>query len=135
MSFTDDKGNDEELTSAPTETVAPPPFTAEFLALPTSHDGEATFTFRVKFSEEIKQGTKRNLWRALTPTGADMKQVLRVDNRLDLFEFTFEPKGNDDVTITLGPSTTDCTARDAICTDEGTALTGTINATISGPSG
>ena len=108
-------------------------FTAEFRQVPASHDGSTKFTFRLRFSEKIKQGTKRNLFRALERTGANMKQVLRVDDRLDLFEFTFEPKGNDDVTVTLGPSTTDCTARDAICTAEGTALTGTINATISGP--
>ncbi len=135
VSFTDDAGNDEELTSASTETVAPPPFTAEFLAIPTSHDGSARFTFRLKFSEEIKQGTKRNLWRTLTRTGADMKEVLRVNNRLDLFEFTFEPTGDEDVTMSLGPSTTDCTARDAICTADDEPLTGTITATISGPSG
>ena len=82
-------------------------FTAEFQQAPASHDGSAKFTFRLKFSEEIAQGTKRNLFRAISGTGVDMKRVLRVDNRLDLFEFTFEPKGDDDVTVALGPSTTD----------------------------
>ncbi len=82
-------------------------FTAEFQQVPASHDCSPTFTFRLKFSEVIAHRKKRNLWRALSKMGANIKQVPQVDNRLDPFELTFEPTGIDDVTITLGPSPID----------------------------
>ena len=50
MSFTDDAGNEETLTSAATAAVAaapPPPLTASLENVATSHDGENSFTFEV----------------------------------------------------------------------------------------
>ena len=108
-------------------------FTAEFVESPESHDGSAAFTVRVEFTDEIARGTKNNLRRALTLSGAGLNRILRVDNRLDLFEITLTPEGDGDATVALGPSGSDCTASDAICTSEGTALTGTITASIPGP--
>ena len=53
VKFTDDAGNEEALTSAATEAVAPPrpPLTASFVGVPSEHDGKK-FTFRVQFSED-----------------------------------------------------------------------------------
>ncbi len=60
VSFTDDAGNDEELTSAATGAVAAavaavvnPPLTASAQNVPSSHDGSATFIFELRFSEEL----------------------------------------------------------------------------------
>ena len=108
--------------------------TAEFVEYPEAHDGSAEFTVRVEFTDDIAQGTKNNLRRALSLTGVGVKRILRVDSRLDLFEITLVPDGDGDATVTLGPSTTDCTASEAICTSDDTALTGTITASIPGPS-
>ena len=44
MSFTDDAGNDETLTSVATGAVAVPP-TATLENAPDAHDGESLFTF------------------------------------------------------------------------------------------
>ena len=46
VSFTDDAGNAESLTSAATDAVAarPEPLTASFENVPTEHDGESAFT-------------------------------------------------------------------------------------------
>ena len=107
--------------------------TAEFQRVPESHDGSNTFTFRVLLSQDIASGTKSKLWKALTRTGANLKWILRVNNRLDLFEFTMEPTGDDDVTFSLGPSPTDCTAEDAVCTSDGTALSNALADTVTGP--
>ena len=106
------------------------PLTASFQQVPNSHDGTSKFTLRLKFSEAIASGTKPKLWKALSRSGADMNQVLRVNNRLDLFKITLKPKGTDDVTLSLGSSPTDCTADNAVCTSGGTALTGTATATV-----
>ena len=56
VSFTDDGGNPEAVTSAATEAVAAawPPLTAGFLDTPESHDGSAVFTFELRLSEEPK---------------------------------------------------------------------------------
>ena len=107
--------------------------TAEFQRVPESHDGSNTFTFRVLLSQDIASGTKSKLWKALSRTGANLKQIRRVNNRLDLFEFTMEPTGDDDVTFSLGPSPTDCTAEDAVCTSDGTALSNAETGTVPGP--
>ena len=47
VSFTDDAGNDETLTSAATEAVeaASTPLTASIHDKPEGHDGENAFTF------------------------------------------------------------------------------------------
>ena len=107
--------------------------TVEFQRVPASHDGTTAFTVRLKFSAEVASGTKAGLRNLLSVSGANTKRALRVDDRLDLFDFTFEPTGNDDVTISLGPSPTDCTAADAVCTSGGTALTGTTTVEVPGP--
>ena len=55
VSFTDDAGNEESLTSAATDAVAarPVPLTASFEGMPAEHRGEGGFHFRVAFSEDI----------------------------------------------------------------------------------
>ena len=53
VSFTDDAGNEETLTSAATRAVAPP-LTAQLLDTPLSHDGQTAFTFELRFSEEFE---------------------------------------------------------------------------------
>ena len=58
VTFTDDAGNAESLTSAATAAVAaapspPSPLTASVHNTPTSHDGQSAFTFELRFSEEF----------------------------------------------------------------------------------
>ena len=57
VSFTDDAGNAESLTSAATTatTAVPrPPLTATVHNKPSSHDGSAAFTFELRFSENME---------------------------------------------------------------------------------
>ena len=54
VSFVDRHGFEESLTSAATAAVTPdtrPPLTAEFLNTPSSHDGQNTIIFELRFSE------------------------------------------------------------------------------------
>ena len=55
VSFTDDRGFAEALTSAMPATVEPRrPLTAEFRGMPTEHNGGRRFGFEIVFSEEFE---------------------------------------------------------------------------------
>ncbi len=111
----------------------PDPLTAEFQQAPASHDGTTAFTVRLSFSEDIATGYLVLRDRAVSAAGGTVQSANRVDGRNDLWQITVEPSGNDDVTLSIGPSPTDCTAADAVCTRVGTALTGTATTTVAGP--
>ena len=55
VSFTDGAGHEEALTGAATAAIAPPPLTASLHTddTPENHDGDNTFTFELRFSEEL----------------------------------------------------------------------------------
>ena len=55
VSFDDDAGNAESVTSQPTETVDVNPLRATMEAAPAPHDGQSSFTFELRFNEEPKQ--------------------------------------------------------------------------------
>ena len=108
--------------------------TASFVDAPADHDGESTFKLRVLFSEALKAGgAGRKLARALAIAGASRGEVRRVNLRHDLYEFPLHPSGTDAVTVTLGPSPSDCSAQDAVCTETGEALSSSVMARIEGP--
>ena len=138
VSFTDDAGHEESLTSAATDAVAaaPEPLTASFEGMPEAHDGESAFTFRVAFSEDIGISYQALREDAFTVTGGSVTRGRRVDDRRDLFEITVQPAGREAVTITL-PAGRDCGTSGAICTkgDNRRPLTNSPSATVAGPLG
>ena len=137
VSFTDDSGFSEALTSAPTYMVVPlPRLTAAFHGVPARHDGSEAFSFEVRFSEEFQ---------GLQP-GVFLAGGLRVDNGVVVAEAAernaaggygkvsvlVQPTSWRDVTLTL-PATTDCAAAGAICAVDGRKLSNTSTATVQGP--
>ena len=135
VSFTDDAGNAETLTSAASAAVAPPPLTASATGAPASHDGNSTFTFELRFSEEPHEDFSYvTLWdHAFSVTGGSIENARRLTPGSNLgWEITVEPSGNDSVTLTL-PVTTDCTAQGAICTEDGRMLSSRLEVTVPGP--
>ena len=74
VTFTDDAGNDESVTSAATGAVAaaPSPLTAEASQVPASHDGTTPSPFELRFSEEPVDDFSYSTLRdhAFTVTGA-----------------------------------------------------------------
>ena len=137
VSFADDAGNAETLTSAATTAVAAPPLTATIHDKPSSHDGITAFTFELRFSEtpvsRFSYTTLQN--RALTVTGGTLPKVRRLEPGKNVkWEITVQPSSNADVTIVL-PITTDCTAQGAICTGDGKPLSDRVEVTVSGPGG
>ena len=136
VTFTDDADNAETLTSEATVAVAAAavPLTAEFQALPDSHDGSTTFTLRVLFSEDVGISYANMRDDAFSVSEGDVTGARRVDGRNDLWEITVEPDDNSDVGITL-PANRSCTTTGAICTreDNPRQLTNSPTATVTGP--
>ena len=136
VSFSDDRGHQEELTSAATDAVAglpPPPLTARLENVATSHDGESVFTFELRFSEEFSLSYKTLRDHAFTVTGGTVKKAQRLEQGSNMgWKITVRPDGNGDVTVVL-PVTTDCNAQGAICTEDGRKLSNRLELTVSGP--
>ena len=136
VSFTDDAGNEESLTSAATDAVAarPVPLTASFEGMPAEHAAKGSFSFRVAFSEGIKVGYKTVRDASFRVTGGEVTKASRVDKRRDLWKIIVAPDSNEAVRIRL-PETTDCGASGAICTGDGRPLSHSLSATVAGPVG
>ena len=137
VSFTDDRGHQETLTSTATAavTAAPSPLTVSVESAPTSHNGSEAFRIRVAFSETPESGFSYTTMRdhAFTVTGGDVTGARRLVSGKNLrWEVTVQPSGNADVTVEL-PVTTDCAAQGAICTDNDEKLSNSLNLTVSGP--
>ena len=65
VSFTDDAGYRETLTSAPTAAVLPRPLTASFHGMPAEHNGRKLFSFELRFSDDFPTrccATRRSRW-------------------------------------------------------------------------
>ena len=137
VSFSDDAGNEESLTSAATAAVTRPPLTAEFRSAPAEHDGSAAFTFELRFSEapvdDFSYKTLRD--HAFTVTGGEVTVASRQERPGNIrWEIHVRPNSNGTVTIVL-PATTDCNAQGAICTEDGRKLSNRLELTVSGPGG
>ena len=138
VSFTDDGGNEESLTSAATDAVEArplPPLTASLENAATSHDGESVFTFELRFSEEFGISYKTLRDHAFTVTGGTVKKAKRLEQGSNIgWRITVRPDGNGQVVIVL-PETTDCGDQGAICTGDGRMLSNRLELTVSGPGG
>ncbi len=124
VSFTDDAGNEESVTSAATAVVTQPPLTASTHDVPESHDGATAFTFELRFSEEPGGGFSATTLRdqALTVSGGTITNVRQLETGKKLkWEITLQPSGNEEVTVILLP-TIDCADQGAICTGDGRGL-------------
>ena len=98
VSFTDDAGNDETLTSAATAAVeAAPltPLTAVIENAAASHDGESVFTFELRFSEEFGLSYKTLRDHAFTVTGGTVKKAQRLEQGSDIgWRITVRPNSD-----------------------------------------
>ena len=136
VNFTDDEGNEETLTSeASAEVAAATLLTASIHDEQEQHDGQNTFTFELRFTEQfpISYATLRD--RAFTVTGGTVTNARRLAPPGNArWEITVTPDSNDSVTIVL-PGTTDCDDQGAVCTGDGRMLSNRLEFTVSGPSG
>ena len=139
VTFTDDAGNAESLTSTATTPIAAQPaetpavlLTASFANVPADHNG-SNFTFQLSFSENVDAGYARIRDHAFTVNGATIDSASRITQGSNQgWNVEVNPTGNGSVTITL-PETTDCDATGAICTDDSRKLSHPTSATVAGP--
>ena len=140
LSFTDDSGHQEMLTSAATVAVASAPttLTAATHDAPGSHNGQEKFTFELRFSEELGTGFSYKTLRdhAFTVTRGEVVGARRLDSDSNTpnirWEISVTPDSTADVTVEL-PVTTDCEAHGAICAEDGTMLSSPLKFTVKGP--
>ena len=133
VSFTDDAGNEESLTSAATSTVTarPNPVTATIHNAPVSHDGNSAFTFELHFSEAFSISYKTLRDHAFTVTGGEVVKARRLEKGKNVrWEITVLPSSNREVTVSL-PITTDCDDDGAVCTGDGRKLSSAVTFTVS----
>ena len=141
VTFTDDQGNSESLTSEATDAVAakPVPLTASVSGLPETHSGAGTtFQFMLTFSENIRSGYTKIRDRAFTLNGADKIDARRGHpqakdrNRVWTITVKVDAGHTGAVTLTL-PATTDCSSARAICTFDNRMLSHSLSFTVPGP--
>ena len=135
VSFIDDDGFEESLTSEATAIPAPTPLTGAFdeSTVPASHNGSTAFTLEFFFNKEpsLEEAAVRD--QVLSVTGGQVTSASRTTQGSALrWEITVQPDGDDDVTVTL-PRTTGCADPGAVCTQYGQMLSNKISTTISGP--
>ena len=109
------------------------PLTAEFRDEPASHDGASAFTLRLAFSAAVTSTPEALRGHVLSASGGTVSGVSRVDGASDLFAVTVTPTGAGIVTVTLGPTPSDCAAAGAVCTADGVALSGRYTTRVRGP--
>ena len=113
-----------------------PPITASFIGMPSEHDGINSFTFELRFSEDIKGLSYKTLKNsAFQVTNGSIKKARRLARLANQrWEITVQPSNNNDISIML-PPTTDCSTTGAICHSDGRKLNNGRAGLIQGPVG
>ena len=135
VSFTDDAGHEETLTSIATASVeaVPEPLTVNLENNPVSHNGTDEFTFQIRFSEQFELSYKTLRDYAFAVDGGTVKKAQRQVKGSNIgWTITVEPNSNAAVRIVLS-ATTDCDATGAICTEDGRKLSNSLDFAVVGP--
>ena len=116
------------------ETPGDPALTASCSGMPTEHDGQSAFSFRVEVSEDIETSYQTLRDESFSVTDGDVTGARRVDGRHDLWEITVEPESREVVTISL-PGGSACGTAGAVCTlgNDPRPLSNSPSATVAGP--
>ena len=121
-----------KLDNSPTATVAGPILTASFQGLPSQHDGEKAFSFRIAFSDEIATDAAEFRDHSVEVWGGEVTRAEPVGQRRDLWEVEVEPASEDMVMVSL-KLTQSCAATGAVCTAGGRLLSVVPATMVPGP--
>ena len=121
-----------QLYNSPTATVAGPILTASFQGLPSQHDGETAFSFRIAFNDEIATEEAEFREHSVEVWGGEVTRAAPVGQRLDLWEVEVEPASEDSVMVSLKPAWS-CAATGAVCTGGGRLLSVIPATMVPGP--
>ena len=132
VSFTDDAGHEETLTSKATKPVALP-LTGSLHDAAESHDGLSEFTFELRFSENVRLSYKKLRDHAFTVTGGTVQNAQRIVKSSNIrWRITVAPDSDSAVQILL-PATTRCGLPGGICASGGRKFSSPLELTVSGP--
>ena len=136
VSFTDDDGYQETLTSDAVTILDPLTGSIPDEHLPASHDGSNTFTLRIHFSESPSLSYVNVRESVLDVENGQVTNARRVTQGSDQqWEVTVRPTGNAGVVITLPPTTGSCASNDAVCMADNRKLSNSSTKTVPGPNG
>ncbi len=122
----------KKLYNSPAATVSGPTLTASFQGLPSQHDGETAFSFRIAFSDDIATGEEEFRDHSVEVWGGRVTRAEPVDQRRDLWEVEIEPASDDLVMVSLRPSLS-CDETGAVCTAGGRRLSVSPATMVAGP--
>ena len=108
------------------------PLTAQFTNVPTSHDGEASFTFNIEFSESVWIDVGLGKDDLLQVTGGTVTAAHWLDRRSEEWQVTIQPNTDGNITVVL-PGGRSCSANGAPCAAGDRVLSSGKTVTISGP--
>ena len=136
VTFSDDEGHAENLTSAATDAVAPAPkpLTASFSGMPAEHAGRGeTFTFGLTFSENPKLSYLTLRDEAFNVNGGAVRKAQRQQQGSNVaWNITVEPAGWGTIAISL-PGGRACASTGGICTADNRPLSNSPRGTVAGP--
>ena len=121
-----------KLYNSPTATVAGPILTASFQGLPSQHDGETAFSFRIAFSDEVATDEEEFRDHSVEVWGGEVTRAEPVGQRRDLWEVEVEPASENSVMVSL-KLTQSCAATGAVCTAGGRFLSVVPATMVPGP--
>ena len=121
-----------KLYNSPTATVAGPILTASFQGLPSQHDGETAFSFRIAFSDEVATDEEEFRDHSVEVWGGEVTRAEPVGQRRDLWEVEVEPTSENSVMVSL-KLTQSCAATGAVCTAGGRLLSVVPATMVPGP--
>ncbi len=107
-----------------------PELTASFHGMPASHEGATSFTFELRFSEEVVLSYVTLRDSAFTVTNGSVAKARRLNPPSNVrWEIAIAPSSLNDITIVL-PGERSCDSTGAVCTSDGRSLTGSVRATV-----
>ena len=107
------------------------PLTAQFTNVPSSHDGEDSFTFNIEFSESVWIDSGLGKDHLLQVTGGTVTSAHWLDRRTEEWQVTIKPNTDGDITVVL-PGGRSCSANGAPCAAVDRVLSSEKTVTISG---
>ena len=138
VTYTDDDGYEESVTSEATAAVARP-LTAHVVDVPESHDGKTAFTFGLRFSGKVdvtEEALRDSVFEV--DRGVVRKVVPGVvhdphsgSNYLG-WRITVRPNSQETIEVVL-PAGLDCTLAGAVCTNAGKRLHEGVQFRVPGP--
>ena len=108
------------------------PLTTSFESVPAEHDGSRAFSFRVRFSEDVKVSYWVLRDEAFIVSGGTVTNARPVGGRNDPWEILLQRDGPDEINVTL-LATSSCDDAGAICISDRQPLSNSPSATVAGP--